>query len=73
MIDFRILKNQEFAPLSGRLYIEEWVENCCDGGFRGVARKFLMVGQNLELIYTHKKHNHVYVKKFERFVHTSYS
>jgi len=29
---------------------------------RGVARKFLMVGQDLELINTHTKHPHVYVR-----------
>ena len=31
---------------------------------RGVARKFLMEGHDLELIYTHKKHAHVYVKHY---------
>jgi len=32
--------------------------------FRGIARKFLMVGQDLEFIYTHKKHAHVYVRHY---------
>ena len=34
------------------------------GSLRGVARKFLMVGHDFELICTHKKHAHVYVRHY---------
>jgi len=48
------------VTLCGKIFQLKYLKWC--GVSRGVARKFLMVGHDLELMYTHKKHAHVYVR-----------